>query len=78
MWTSLTYFEDVLFDVDESDILLKWNDAASFLDMSSELTEMFKLKIKCKDWRETDIKTVQWRAKMIKYDYSATADRTAV
>ena len=59
------YFEDVLLDVDEADILLKWNDAASVLDISSELIEMFKLKINCKDWRETDMKTVQWRAKMI-------------
>lgn len=56
------YFEDVLLDVNEAYILLKWNNAAS---VSSELIEMFKLKINCKDWRETDRKTVQWRAKMI-------------
>lgn len=59
------YFEDVLLDVDETDILLKWNDAVSVLEMSSALIEMFKLKINCKDWRETDMRTAQWRAKMI-------------
>ena len=39
------YFEDVLLDVDESDILLKWNFAVSRLDIPSEVLEMFRLKI---------------------------------
>lgn len=59
------YFEDVLLAVDETEILLRWDDAVSVLDMSSELIEMFKLKIYCKDWRETDMKTVHWKNKMI-------------
>ena len=59
------YFDDVLLDVDETDILQRWRDAISVLDKSSELIDMFKLKIYCKDWRETDMKTLQWRNKMI-------------
>lgn len=59
------YFDDVLLDVDESDILLRWQDAVSVLDVSPGLVEMFKLKIHCKDWRETDMKTLQWRNRMI-------------
>lgn len=59
------YFEDVLMEVDESDILAKWNEAASVLDVSSQLIEMFKLKIYCKDWREADMKTLEWRTKII-------------
>lgn len=59
------YFDDVLLDVDETDILQRWRDAISVLDTSSELIDMFKLKIYCKDWRETDMKTLQWRNKMI-------------
>lgn len=59
------YFDDVLLDVDETDILQRWQDAVSVLDISSELIDMFKLKIYCKDWRETDMKTLQWRNKMI-------------
>ena len=39
------YFEDVLLDVNESNILLKWDEAASALDVSPELLEMFKLKV---------------------------------
>lgn len=59
------HFEDVLGDVDESDILLKWNSAVSRLDIHSEVLEMFRLKIYCKDWREMDMKTAEWRTKMI-------------
>lgn len=59
------YFDDVLLDVDETDILQRWRDAISVLDTSSELIDMFKLKIYYKDWRETDMKTLQWRNKMI-------------
>lgn len=60
------YFEDVLLEVDELDILKKWCEAASVIDVSTELIEMFKLKIYCKDWRETDMKTLEWKTKMIK------------
>ena len=60
------YFEDVLLDVNESDVLLKWSEAASALDVSPELLEMFKQKLFCKDWRETDMKTFSWKVKMIR------------
>ena len=62
------YFEDVLLYVDENDILQRWEDAVCILDMSSELIYMFKLKLFCKDWRETNMKYIanlQWRNKMI-------------
>ena len=59
------YFEDILLNVDENDILQQWQDAVSVLDTSSELIYMFKLKLFCKDWRETDMKSLQWRNKMI-------------
>lgn len=59
------YFEDVLLAVDESDILFKWNEAVCALDLPRELIEMFKLKIFCNDWRQTDMKTLQWKTKMI-------------
>lgn len=60
------YFEDVLREVDESDILMKWKEAASALDVSSELLEMYKLKIYCIDFRDSDMKSFMWRNKMIK------------
>ena len=52
------YFEDILVNVDESDILQKWNSAVSHLDITSEVLSMFRLKIYFKCWRETDMKTV--------------------
>jgi hypothetical protein len=60
------YLEDILQEVDQTEILSQWNQSASILDVSAELLEMFKLKIYCKDWRDTDMKTSQWRTKMIK------------
>ena len=59
------YFEDVLREVDEEVILSNWLASASALDVSSELVDMFKLKLFCKDWRETDMKTPAWKTKMI-------------
>ena len=38
------YFEDVLLKEDESDILMRLNEVASILEVSSELLEMFKQK----------------------------------
>lgn len=60
------YFEDVLREVQELDILVKWDQAASALDIPAGEIELFKLKIFCKDWRDTNMKTFKWRTKMIK------------
>lgn len=60
------YFEDVLREIDESNILLKWSETVSSLDVPSALLDMYKLKIYCRDWRETDMKTNAWRHKMIR------------
>ena len=59
------YFEDILLNVDEFDILSKWEQAVSILDAPSEVVEMYKLKLYCKDWRQADMKTPQWKTKMI-------------
>lgn len=59
------YFDDVLSVIDECDILMRWEASVSGLDVSPELFEMYKLKMYCKDWRETDMKTSKWKTKMI-------------
>ena len=59
------YFEDILKDVDESDILKQWHDEVSLTEMPLSLIEMFRLKLYCLDWRETDMKSAQWRNRMI-------------
>lgn len=59
------YFEDILTKVNEMDILRQWDSAVSVLhDISSELVTMYRLKIGCRDWRETDMKTLEWRSKI--------------
>ncbi|WAR26051.1 hypothetical protein MAR_011755 [Mya arenaria] len=38
------YFDDILAEVDESDIVLKWNEATSLLDVSVQVLNMFQIK----------------------------------
>ena len=59
------YIEDILMDVDESEILKQWNDAVTVIGIPSEVIEMFRLKLGCLDWRQADMKTVKWRDRMI-------------
>lgn len=61
------YWEDILLEVDETDILRHWDTAVLCLrDVSLEFVNMYKLKINCRDWRKTDMKTVEWNSKMYK------------
>ena len=61
------YFDEILKDIDEEDVLIQWTEAVNCLDdISSELIYMYKLKLSCKDWRETDMKTQCWKTRMIK------------
>jgi hypothetical protein len=60
------YFEDVLHEVNELKMLMKWHEVASVLHVSSELLDLYELKIYCKDWRETNMKTLEWKNKMIR------------
>lgn len=61
------YFEDILEKVNEYDVLRKWSTAASAnQDISREFVSMYKLKIYCRDWRETDMKTLEWKSKIYK------------
>ena len=60
------YFEDILLEVDESNILMKWREAATaVLGVSEELLEISKQKIYSKEWHETVMKTLHWKTKMI-------------
>ena len=62
-----SYWEEILGEVDEMEILRKWDSAVSVLrDVSPELVSVYKLKIDCRDWRDTDMKTEAWNSKMYK------------
>jgi hypothetical protein len=57
--------DDILDEVNESVILKNWDSAVSVMqNISPELKEMYKLKIYCQDWRDTDMKTTVWKSKM--------------
>ena len=59
------YFDSMLQDVDESDILKSWEDVMKISNISSELMELHKMAISSKDFLET-MKTEQWKRKMKK------------
>lgn len=57
--------EDILLEVNELEILLNWESVVSVMgDISPEVVNMYKLKIYCRDWRETEMKTLAWKTKM--------------
>ena len=61
------YFEDILIDVDESNVLKNWNEAVSILeDLPTEVIEMYKLNIYCPEWRENEMKNLCWKNRIIK------------
>ena len=65
------YFDDILPEVNVMNVLRHWDTAVSVMqDISPEFVYMYKLKIYCRDWRETDIQTLAWKAKM----YSLTCE----
>lgn len=60
------YFDQILLEVNETDVLRYWESTVTVMqdDFSPELVYMYKLKIDCRDWRETDMKTSEWKSKM--------------
>ena len=58
-------FEDILYDVDENEILQRWEESVSVCE-EKELVAMYRLKLYCRDWRETDMKTSAWKSKMMR------------
>lgn len=61
------YFQEILDKINEEEILRKWDEAVESLnDIPPGLTHLFKLKIGCKNWRETQLKTETWKVRMLK------------
>lgn len=59
------YFEDILLEVDENEILRNWESSTSLLEDVHETVGLYRLKLYCRDWRESDMKSMAWRNKMI-------------
>lgn len=60
------FFEDILLVVDEHDILSNWERSTSLLESVDEIVGLFRLKIYCRDWRETDMQSLIWKSKIIR------------
>ena len=61
------YFQDILDTINEKDIVIQWTEAVDTLnDIPTGLIYLFKLKIGCKDWRATQMKTEVWKIRMLK------------
>ena len=60
-----SYMDDILREVNDSEVLNQWESTISTMrNISPEAVDTYKLKIYCRDWRETDMKTVEWKSKM--------------
>ena len=63
----ILYFEEILKAVDEEYVLIRWEQNVRREGVaSSEQIDFYKLKIYCKDWIESDMKTENWKRKMMK------------
>ena len=61
------YFQDILETIKEEEILNEWTKIVEGLhDIQTGLKYLFRLKIGCKDWRETQMKTQTWKCRMLK------------
>ena len=58
------YFEDVLLEVNEN----RYYKYGKYLCLceEKELVPMYRLKLYCRDWWETDMKTTAWKSKMMR------------
>ena len=60
----MLYFENILSEIDQCDILINWREAATQI-ASPEYIAMYELKLNCPDWRET-MKTPSWKQRIMK------------
>lgn len=59
------YFVQALQDIDEQEIIRRWNDCVSRVDLKSQQTlENYSHKYHSHHWRETMLKTDRWRKKL--------------
>ena len=59
----ILYFENILSEIDECDILINWREAASQI-VTPEYIAMYELKLNCPDWRQT-MKTPSWKKRIM-------------
>ena len=58
------YFEDILESIDQYEVIRKWKQQVSVMNIPSDFVDMYSLKVNCKDWRETSLKTDEWKEKI--------------
>lgn len=50
----------------EVDILANWSQAMTYMEhIPSEMLDMYKLKMGCRNWREIDMKTGAWKVRIL-------------
>lgn len=58
------YFDEIFKVVKDSEVLNKWRQQVSVMDIPTEFVDMYMLKLNCPDWRETELKTDTWMEKI--------------
>ncbi len=61
------HFDEIVSNIDEDDVVRKWIHHTDRLrNVTKEVRDMYRLKLSCKDWRATDMKTHLWKHRIIK------------
>ena len=61
------FFDDALLKLDEEEVVRKWKtNACKRYGNADGLVGLFSLKVLCRDYRETTMKTFGWRCNVLK------------
>ena len=60
------YWDYVLGEINEDRVIEKWYGTVYMMDsIPIEVIDLYKLKLDCRDWRDTDMKTELWKKRLI-------------
>ena len=61
------YWDYVLREINEIRVIEKWYGTVYMLDsVPIEVIDLYKSKLDCRDWRDTDMKMGSWKNRLIK------------
>ena len=61
------YWEYILRQINEIRVIEKWYGTVYTMNtIPIEVIDLYKLKLDCQDWRDTDMKTDSWKKRLIK------------
>lgn len=60
----MMYFDEALIQLNEEVMLSQWLTEVKTMNIPAGIIDLFSMKVFCKDWRETRLKTDVWKNKL--------------